>query len=185
MKLDRSLNMVVPVERSDGTMAYIHATPISRDVFNQFFLVIAKTFTAIYAEGLGPIAGPRVAGKLLKKVAADMGQADQVENGLMAEVRRLINVIAPGSPTLPIAIALAQGVIDQDDVEEAENAIVFFMLVSAMHKKRDVPAILEGAVALWGAQTTSSTCTEYASSLPTLTPAAATGPKAPRSSIPS
>lgn len=188
MNIDRSLNLVVPVDRADGTTIYVHASAISREAFDANFLVIAKTFTAIYAEGLGVVAGPRIAAKMLKKVAADMGQLEVVQKGLLAEMSRLTNVIAPGGngwTSLPVNIALDQKMIDADDVEEVENAIAFFTLASAMHKKREARGILEQAARLWSALISSSNATEYAASLSTSMTAAGSGAKETPSSIPS
>lgn len=188
MKMDKTLNLVVPVERADGILIYVHSAPISRQAFDQNFLIVAKAFTAIYAEGLNSIAGPRVAAKLIKKIAEDMGQVAEVESGLFAEMRRLMNVVAPtatGWQTLPLTVALDQKLIDSTDIEEVENAVAFFMLVSAMHNKNNASQINRGATKLWDAQLTSLNSTEFSSSLSTSTKAAVTGPKAPLSSIPS
>lgn len=190
MKIDKHLNLVVPVERLDGTTIYVHSTPISRAVFDQFFLVIAKTFTSIYTHGLGPIGGPRVAAKFLVKVAEEMGpgQAELVRTGLIAEMRRLSNVIAPsdrGWVSIPLEDAIKRNLMDEDDADEVENAIAFFILASAMHKKKDAGQILAEAVKLWSAQTTSSNSTQFAASLPTSMPLASSGKEAPQSLIPS
>lgn len=183
MNFDKSLNLVIPVERDDGTTVYVHSTPLSRETFDKFFLVIAKTFSAIYTQGLGPIAGPRVAAKMLKSVAADMGdkQAALVESELMSEMRRLSNVIAPsdrGWAPVPLHEAIARGLMDANDADEVENAVAFFMLASAMHKKKDAQAVLTEASKLWSAQITSSNSTAFAASLPTSTPAGSTGARA-------
>lgn len=188
MNLDRTLNLVIPVERSDGTIVHVHATPVSREVFDRFFLVIAKTFSAMYAEGLGIVAGPRVAAKLLKKIALDLGESDAVANGLIAEMIRLSNVIAPtdtGWAPIPLHEAVSRDVIDADDQDEVENALAFFMLASVMHKKKDARMILPEAAKLWSAQITSSSCTAFIASLSTSTPTVTTGEKAEPSRIPS
>ena len=63
MHINRKLNLVIPIERADGSQIFTHSTPISAEVFDKYFLVIAKTFSAIYSEGLGPLGGPRVAAR--------------------------------------------------------------------------------------------------------------------------
>lgn len=181
MKLDRRLNLVIPVERGDGTTVYAHSAPISADIFDTYFLPIAKTFSAIYAEGLGPIAGPRVADKVLRKVAQEMGIWDTpggVQHGLVAEIRRLTNVLLPGKngwELLPYEDALKQKTIDQDDAHEIEAALTFFMVASAMHRRADLEAILNGAMNLWGARTELLSCTEFLNSLRTLSEVGNTG----------
>src|SRR5271154_5947554 len=114
MRLDRKLNLIIPIVRDDKSNIFVHSTPLSSEVFDTYFLVIAKTFSAIYAEGLGIIAGPRVADKMLRKVAKDMGVWDTkggVQDGLIAEMHRLTNVVCAGKrgwEALPFADAQTQ-----------------------------------------------------------------------------
>lgn len=190
MKINRKLNLVIPVDRGDEGTIYVHSTPISREVFERYFLVISKTFAAIYTEGLGIAAGPRVASLLLRKVAEDMGGTDEraraaawedVQNGLMAEIKRLTNVVVSGHggwTTLPFQEAVDRKMLDPDDASEVENALAFFTVASAMHKKSELPTILTGAASLWGGQIVSSNSTEFAASLPISTPDGNSGAKA-------
>lgn len=175
MRINRNLNLVVPIERADGSQVFVHSTPISSDVFDAYFLPIAKTFSAIYSEGLGVISGPRIADKLLRKISTDMGIWEGpggVQAGLVAEIRRLTNVFVPGKrgwEMVPFDDAKAAHTIEPDDAVEIEAALTFFTLVSAMHRKSDLPGILGGALRLWGSRTESLSCTEFMNSLPTLT----------------
>lgn len=174
LKIDKALNLIVPVETDAGTI-YIHSTPIGREVFERFFLVISKTFSALYSEGLSAVAGPRVAALMLKRLAIEAGiwEGDAgVENGLMAEIRRLSNVAIPtpaGWATVPLYDAVNRGHMTQEDVQEAEGCIVFFICISAMHKRKEVPMFLDGMCELWGTATTYLNCTEHAASLSTST----------------
>lgn len=181
MRINRRLNLVFPVDTDKGEI-YIHSTPISREVFERFFLVLSKTFSAIYQEGLNVMAGPRIAMLMLRQIATDMGVwegQDGVENGLVAEIRRLTNVIIPkeggGYQIFPYHDVLRQKMLDPDDVSEIEGVLSFFTVVSAMHRPADLVTILAGMGSLWGAQTTSSNSTEYANSLPTSTTVETTG----------
>jgi hypothetical protein len=191
MKIERNLNFVIPVERDDGTTVYVHSMPISADVFEQYFLVISKTFARIYLEGLGQTAGPRVAAMLLKDVAMERGLWEGpagVERGLMNEIRRLSNVVAPGPKgwtTFPFQEAIDQKFLDSSDIREVENALVFFTVASSMHRRQEVRAVLEGAGSLWGAQVESSSSTEFCASLQTSTATANTGGTAAALSVPS
>lgn len=190
MKLDRKLNMVIPVERDDG-VTYVHAAPISRDTFERYFMVLGKTFTAIYSQGLGTMSGPRVAGLLLKKIAEDMGEWDGpsgAKAGLVADIRRLANVIMPGPSgwgMVPLQEALDHGALSPDDAAEVENAITFFIVASAMHRRVELLPVLDGALKMWGAQVSSLNCTDFMNSLPTSTETASTGAKATASLLPS
>ena len=207
MRIDRkTLNLVIPITDGvktvkdpktntekvvDKVVAYVHAAPISRDIFELYFLPLSQTFAKIYSDGLGVVAGPRVAALLLKKTAQDMGMWEGpggVEAGLVQEIKRLANVLIAtdkGWEERPYYQAVQAGELSPDDASEVDNALAFFTVVSAIHKKSELPLILEGAARLWGAETTSFNCTEFKNSLTTSTPPAPSGPKAPALSIPS
>lgn len=189
VKIDRKLNLVVPIE-SDGKIIYVHSMPVSKQVFESNFLVMAKTFSRIHSEGLGAIGGPRIAAFMLKQVATDMGEeaAEAVEKGLMNEIRRLTNVVmigASGWETVPFVEAVAKKLISEEDVAEVENAMVFFTVASAMYRREQRQVMLTGAARLWGAQIESLNCTEFATSLRTLTQVESSGAKKVASSLPS
>lgn len=186
VKINRALNLVVPVETSDGTTVYIHSVPVPREVFEQHYLVISKTFAAIHQEGLAALSGPRVAALLLKDVAqrtravhpgARPGETawdepDGVERALLPEIRRLTNVIMPsaqGYQTLPFQTVIDRHLLSDEDLAEVEGVVTFFTVASAMHRRAVLPAFLTGMSSLWGAEVTSSNCTEYAASLRTRT----------------
>jgi hypothetical protein len=170
MRIDKRLNLVIEVETEQGTV-FVHSTPISRDVFERYFLIISKTFAAIISEGLSFISGPRVAALMLKKIATDLGVwegRDGVNNGLMAEVRRLSNVVMPserGWQTVPFQDAIDKGLLDESDIAEVEGLIAFFICASAMSRKTEIQSVLE-RMALWGSSITSLNSTAFAESLP-------------------
>lgn len=183
MRIDRKLNLVIPILDADGkkTVAYVHSTPISSEVFDTYFLPIAKTFSAIYSEGLGIVAGPRIADKMLRKVSTDLGVWDGpagVQAGLVAEIHRLTNVIAVGKKgweTVPFDEAKERGILHADDAAEVNAALTFFTVISVMQKKAELPRVLGGAMKLWGSQIESLSCTEFMNSLRTSTAAENTG----------
>lgn len=186
MRINKKLNIVIPFEGG-----HVHSTPISREIFEKYFESISKAMTSIYKGGLGTMAGPRVASLMLKKHAIEDGcweGPDGVESGLMNEIKRLSNVIVPGDRgwiTSPYYDAIQKELLDSDEISEVENALVFFTLASAFHKKNELPGILLGANKFWGSETTFLNSTEYANSLKTLTEAENTGEKVIHSSIPS
>jgi hypothetical protein len=169
--------------------------PLSREVWETYFLVLSKTYAAFLSEGLTVIAGPIAGRLLLRRIAENMGVwggSAGVEHGLLAEIRRLTNVVMPGTAgweTVPLEVAISRGTIDGDALAEIEGAIVFFICVSAVLRgpasREKLTLMLDGMKSLWGAQTTSSDVTEYAASLPTSTRAAvsAATPR-PASSVP-
>jgi hypothetical protein len=175
MRIDNKLNLVIPVDTDNGTL-YVHATPISRETFEQYALLIGQTFATIYRQRLELVAGPRLAMILLRKCAKDLGVMEGPDRQhlepaqyLIAEIRRLTNVMVPsekGFQIYPLQDAIDHEILTPDDISEVEGAVVFFMLSSAMHLRKDLPAILAGMTSLWDAQTTLLGCTEYVASLP-------------------
>lgn len=189
MRLDNKLNLITEIETEDKTTIYVHSTPISREVFEKYFLIISKTFAAIISEGLSFISGPRVAAMLLKKIAVDQGDWEGragVEMGLMAEIRRLSNVVMPsetGWVTVPFQDAIDKKLLDGDDIAEVEGLICFFICASAMSRRTEVASVLE-RMRLWGSQTTSLNSTAYAASLPISTETETSALTANTSSVP-
>lgn len=187
MKIDKRLNLVFPVETARGEIT-VHSEPIQALTFKRYFLEISKTFAAIHNEALGITAAPRVAKLMLERVAAEGSQdgGAGVTVGLLPEIRRLTNVVMPGGgETVPWQEVVDGKLIDEDDIEEVENAIVFFIVASAMYPKSDRRTMLTGATRLWGGRVESLSFTELAASLRTSTAPASSGEKAKASSIPS
>lgn len=171
MKLNRQLNIVIGIDDGSRTL-HVHSSPISYEVFEKYFLVISKTFSVIYSNGLDFRVGPSVAALTLKKVAQDMDVwegPDGVEHGLVAEIERLSSVIVPGKGIVPLQQARSQNILSVDDYREVMNIVTFFTVASCVHKKAVLEPILRGAAQIWGAEITCSTCTEYAASLMTST----------------
>lgn len=178
-RITRKLNLVVEIERGeDESPLYIHSTPIRREVFDTYFLLIGKTFTAVYAQGLGAISGPRVADRLLRQIADEMGVWADAEKGLIAEIHRLTVVLAPGDEgwqTVPYDEARKTNLLSEDDASEVDSALAFFTVASWMYRKSEAKTTLAGAMELWGARLESSSSTEYRNSLPTWKPPVSTG----------
>lgn len=167
MKIDNKLNLVVTVGDT-----HFHSMPITKETFERYFKVIGKTFNEIYSDGYSFVAGVRIASLMLKETAKDMGILDDVQKGLINEIRRLTNVICltdEGWKPLPVEVALKSGKIDQEMLDEVENQIVFFILISAMHKKDQVMEFLKPMIDLWGGELTSSNATAWSDSLSTST----------------
>lgn len=191
MKIARDLNLVQSIETDLGTI-HVHSAPLSREVWENYFLVLAKTYAAIFSEGLTIVAGPGMANLLLKRIAMASGVwagASGVEQGLLPEIRRLTNVVVPsgsGWQTMPYEELLRGDLLDKEDVSSVEAAIVFFTCASAVLRGRQNRSKLEiltgGLRNAWGASSTSSDVMAFAASLPTLTPAETTGASRPAAS---
>ncbi len=193
MKIDRALNLAITIEREGAPAVHVHATPISRAVFEANYALISRVDAEMYARGQSYYlrSGPRVAALTLRDVgrqeAADHGrEGDGGAGALLAEIRRLTNVIEAsenGWHTLPLDTALQRNLLDADEAAEVENAVVFFSAVCATARRSMRDRLLTAMASLLGAQTVSSNATEFAGSLPKLTPAEHTH-KHPVSSVP-
>lgn len=190
MKIDKKLNLVIPLERDTGTI-YAFSTPIRREIFEANFRVISQAFAQLWAGGLGMHAGPRVAALVIRGVAEDMGiwaGVEGVEATLVAEFRRLTNVLMPVDGNwvhIPYEDAIRRDLLTDDEFSEVEGAIAFFMVNSAMHKKVPGEQINRAAAGMWGLEVTLSSISEYRASLMPPTVAATSGETAKLSSIPS
>ena len=189
MKINRKLNLVIPVETETAGIVHVHSMPIGREVFERFYKVIACTLTAIFEDGVGRISGPRVAALMLRqeteRLAPPTDEAraaawEAVQTGLFGEIHRLTSILMPGSTKgwelVPYDEAVKRGVISADDAAEVDNALAFFTVVSSMMRGKDLDASLEGSK-LWGGSTTSLNSTAYANSLTTSTEDANSGEK--------
>lgn len=178
MKIARNMNFVLPVDTDMGK-GYVHATPISKEVYREHFYILSKTFSAIFSEGLGVVAGPRVAYLMLEKISQNEKVWDGetgVKNTLLNEIIRLSNLVYPvegnGWDTVPLDVAIKREVIDPD---EALGELVFFTCVSSINKPHQAKEVMDQVAGLWGSAISSSTLTEWIASLPTSTPPASSG----------
>lgn len=186
MKINRKLNLVIPIlgdpittkddagtdVEKDNVTGYVHAEPISTETFDAHYLVIAKTFAAIYGEGLGFSTGPRIAGRLLRSIAQSVGVwegPNGVEAGLLRDIFQRANYISSSGEIIPFSEAIARDVLEKDDLSEVTNSLAFFTVASSMHLRSDLPGVLAGAARFWGGRTTSLNSTEFAASLKTST----------------
>jgi hypothetical protein len=189
MKLDERLNLVVPVELN-GAKAYVHSVPISIEVYEQFFDVMVKAFNEVTSLGLDKPASIRTARLWLRKSAQAMGRWDEVQSGLINEIRRLTNVLmvsANGWETVPLQQCIQSKMLDAEDVSEVENAVIFFTFLSHLTERPLRKLAQIGGSGVLGGLATSLNCTEYSASLGTSTAPASSGaaqiPTAPLSSV--
>jgi len=186
MKIARNMNFVLPVDTDMGS-GYVHAAPISKEVYRQHFYILSKTFSAIFSEGLGVVAGPRVAYLMLEKICQDQGiwdGASGVKNTLVNEIIRLSNLVYPvegkGWDTVPLEVAIEREVIDPD---EALGELVFFTCVSSINKPHQAKEVMEQVAGMWGSAISSLTLTEWIASLPTSKQPENTGETESKSSV--
>ncbi|ECE8817360.1 hypothetical protein EWG08_12820 [Salmonella enterica subsp. enterica serovar Reading] len=185
MKIAKNLNLIIPVRTEKGN-GWIHATPISKEVFKEHFFILGKTFSAMFSDGLGVVAGPRVAFLMLEKISCDSGiwEGDKgVRNTLVNEIIRLANLVYPvegkGYDTIPLDMALEREIIDLDEVA---GELVFFTCVSSINSPEQAKGTMDVVNGIWSTQCSSLNLTEWIASLPTLKPAASSGATANTSS---
>ncbi len=178
MKISRNLNLIIPVRTEKGN-GWVHATPISKEVFKEHFFILSKTFSAIFSEGLGVVAGPRIACLMLERISSDMNIWDGekgVRNTLVNEIIRLANLVYPaegkGYDTIPLDMALERGIVEFDDVA---GELVFFTCVSLINTPEQTEQMMLAVSGMWNSRTSSLSLTEWIASLPTLKPVASSG----------
>ncbi|HAX1844985.1 hypothetical protein U9Y48_03415 [Escherichia coli] len=185
MKIAKNLNLIIPVRTEKGN-GWIHATPISKEVFKEHFFILGKTFSAMFSDGLGVVAGPRVAFLMLEKISCDSGiwEGDKgVRNTLVNEIIRLANLVYPvegkGYDTIPLDMALDREIIDLDEVA---GELIFFTCVSSINSPEQAKGTMDVVNGIWSTQCSSLNLTEWIASLPTLKSAASSGATANTSS---
>ncbi|HCQ0566140.1 TPA: hypothetical protein OGS30_002740 [Escherichia coli] len=185
MKISRNLNLIIPVRTEKGN-GWIHATPISKEVFKEHFFILSKTFSAIFSEGLGVVAGPRIAFLMLERISRDSNAWEGDKGGrntLVNEVIRLANLVYPvegkGYDTIPLDMALEREIIDLDEVA---GELIFFTCVSSINSPEQAKGTMDVVNGIWSTQCSSLNLTEWIASLPTLKSVASSGATANTSS---
>ena len=186
MRLDKKLNLVIPLER-EGEKAYIHSMPISFDTFELFSVVLTKTFSRLMSEGLNFVGGPGVAAVILEETAERtyrrqnpetgdretwLDGPDGVKNGLFGEMTRLSNYIFYENGSwnqIPFEAAINRNLLEREEIFEVKNQLTFFTVCSHAPPRGDRRGLIEGGASLFGSLTTLSSCTEYLASLSTST----------------
>jgi hypothetical protein len=175
MHLDKNLNLITTID-SDESLKYIHTSLIGFETFRQYYLPIAKAFSAIYSEGLGTIASPPIAYLMLEDISNSLNFWDDtnkkvgVKNGLINELIRLSNVIEytkDGWQSVPFDSVKDQ--FSEEELIEFLGGVCFFTCTCRMHKRNIQPEVMREATAIWGLQTTLLNSTEWMRSLPKLT----------------
>lgn len=185
MHIDKSLNLVLEVDRDDGVKLHVHSTPISSETYEDFWEPISLVFSRIMQDGHNVVTGPRIADKMLKKISKEKGVWDTpggVEKTLLPEIRRRTNVLVPGPKgweLYPFDDARKRDMISVEDAKEVESRLIFFTVFShEMTKSEKKSGLFEAAIKMSGGEITFLGCTEFSSSLPTSTEAASSGTRA-------
>jgi hypothetical protein len=196
MPINAALNLAIPIRWSDKRddkgnavpLVWAYHTPISREIFEANYRVIAAT--QVELSGKGRI-GLRIASLALKDAARldalEYGLDENAPPALLGELKRLTTVLAPsaaGYDRVPVDAAIANNVIDAEDWLEAESSLVFFTCAYAVAPRSIRDGVGKALASVLKGSTTSLLPTEFAASLPTSTPAE-TSEAIPPSSVPS
>jgi hypothetical protein len=179
--INKKLNLVIPIDTDSGRI-WAHSVPISYEVFDSNFWLLTRTLSNLYANGIGPAMAPRIARLCLRDTAKEMDNEKDISYDLIQEIYRLTNFLIPnpnggGWQTIPFLEVRDKNLIDIQSIREVENAIVYFIVASALHLKSELPMAYQGLKNIWNAQTTSLNVTEYSNSLVTSTMGENTGEK--------
>lgn len=149
MKINDNLDIILDIRQDEAgkaTLRLFH-TPIDRDVFELNYKLLSSVFSEIWGQGSfhAMSAGPRIASMVLKDVAKKQALSDSedydpqnnISTSFLNEIKRLTMILAPsasGWEKIPVQSAIARGVIDLEEWQEAESSLVFF--TSAFHLAR-------------------------------------------------
>jgi hypothetical protein len=180
--INRKLNLVLPIELDEHRKIYFHSMPISLEVFDANFWLLTQTLSSLYAHGIGPSMSPRIALRAMRDTAKEINTETDISLNLINEIYRLTNVIMPntnggGWVVLPYIEVKNKKIVDDQILSEVENAIVYFIVASALHLRSELEMAYQGLIGIWKAETTSLSPMEYMRSLPTLTQIDNIGPK--------
>jgi hypothetical protein len=189
ISINRKLNLVLPMDIDEHHKIYFHSMPIGKEVFEANYLLMTKTLANLYANGIGPSMAPRIARLALRDAAKEIDDQTDVSQNLMNEIERLTNVIMPstnggGWVTLPYFEVKNRKLVDEQILMEVENAIVYFIVASALHLRSELQLAYQGLTGIWKAETTLLGSTEYMRSLQTSTQTVNTGEKPPEKAAP-
>lgn len=190
MRLDKKLNLIIPIDRDDGTRVHIYHTPISRDVYTQYFRVLNMTGTQIYADDLSFFGGPESAFLMLKEISQNTTRPNGsgswwdgengVEKGLIEEIWRktqVLNLGPSGWDLVPFDMAIARGpkgewqsdILSEDEASEVSGSLIFFTCSVFMRQNPVISRGLLAAAALLDWQLSSLSLTDYRTFLLTST----------------
>jgi hypothetical protein len=181
--INKKLNLVIPIDEGETTKAWIHSTPLSYEVFESNYLLLIKTLSYLYANGIGPLMAIRVAKLALNDVSKQLDDTTVASEGLINEITRITQVLMPDETgrwkATPYGLIKSRNLLSAERFREVENALVYFIVASAVHLEDEMPMAYQGLKQIWKAQTTSLNATEYGNSLPTSTPTESIGEKQP------
>lgn len=180
MRIEKSLCLVLPIERDDGVVLFAHSTPIEEATFIAYHRPLMMTYAQLDADGLIRSGGIRNADLILQEVSERIGiwkddpqtKNIGVERGLLGEIRRLTNVFAPTGTkweAVPLDECVNRDILSAREAREVAAAAVFFTASSRAFPRQNLKEFLQICSGRIGAHVSYSSVSAFASSLPTLT----------------
>lgn len=141
LKINRRLNLVLEVTRPDNAVVHVHSVPISRETYDSHWLFLHKVVSRIYGQGFHAGAALRIGYRMMAALAKEMQIEQQINEGLFAEMWRLTNVVYydnGGKKTAMFFDVMRNNtILDDEDIEEVQNAICFFTSASWVHGREE------------------------------------------------
>lgn len=167
-KLERDLSIVFTLESG----AVVYSKPVARAVFEKNYLQLAKVYSAIMEQSLITTGGS-IAARMLRELQTQ-GLADaDLFIGNIHQRTMIATYVEPAKDGVVgtyeqhmMADAIRKNLIDEDDVAEIENLLVFTTAASYLAGSKATAALVMNFVlGMRKAQRTSSTFTEFLNSL--------------------
>ncbi len=178
-RITRDLKLVFPCETTSNGIVHVYSLPLSRLLFEQYVLELGETYSACfgaYDPKHVALTSPQMAYPVLKSIAARMGTWEGptgVQNGLINEISRVTMVAhatGEGWSQVPLSVALARDILDEDTHADILSVLTFFTLASRVGPKDLMDHSLRAAGSPRDWQFTSLGFTEWLGSLKTLKP---------------
>lgn len=172
-KISRDLKLVVPIEGDDGSVSYVHATPLSEEAYGANWQIIMRAWSSMMNNSASPDAAVRAAPYALRDAAIALYGEDRAEEKRMALINEImrgatfISSSPDGFRPAPYYNAVKNGAVSAPDARDIEGVLVFFTLVSANLEPKRRAVFLNGLKYFVDAMVVSLSSTEYVSSLQT------------------
>lgn len=169
VRIDKKLNLVSNITRDDGSVVYLHVTPLPYEVVEEHCLLLGNLFTNFISQ-VGGLGAARVAAMMLRKKIRKEQELSGDSSGpnVVDEIQRMTSVIWNDKgtwKTTGLDSALKQEIISPDEYREVEGEVVFFMVSSAIQKAELIAPTVGAVIGMYGGQLESSSATAFRDSL--------------------
>lgn len=169
VRIDKKLNLVSNITRDDGSVVYLHVTPLPYEVVEEHCLLLGNLFTNFISQ-VGGLGAARVAAMMLRKKIRKEQEFSGDSSGpnVVDEIQRMTSVIWNDKgtwKTTGLDSALKQEIISPDEYREVEGEVVFFMVSSAIQKAELIAPTVGAVIGMYGGQLESSSATAFRDSL--------------------